>query len=326
MNGFDVSFATESKVPTWDPMQVPERFGPGQSLRYGWLPLRDPAEARHYGTRYWDEAGQEVTEGLRGDDSRVIMDRALPFIEKAVESSRPFLAVIWFHTPHLPVVTGGEYREPYRDRPLDEQLYYGAIGAMDEQVGRLREALRRWNVAEATLIWFASDNGPEINTPGSAGPFRDRKRSLYEGGIRVPALLEWPARIPAGRATDVPAVTSDYLPTVLDYLGAYPEESAMPLDGVSLRPLVDGHAYERPRPIGFQTRGMAALSDSRYKLVTLDDGPTAELYDLLADPSERRDLASRHPGVVGEMIRRLRAWQDSCERSSRGEDYGRETP
>jgi arylsulfatase A-like enzyme len=322
MNGFDVYFATESKVPTWDPMRVPEQFGPGQSLRYGWLPIPGSSGTRHYGTRYWDGEERAVTDDLRGDDSRLIMDRALPFIEGAVQASRPFLAVVWFHTPHLPVVTGEEYRGLYRELSLEEQLYYGAISAMDEQVGRLREALRRWGADENTMLWFASDNGPEDWTPGSPGPFRGRKRSLYEGGVRVPGLLEWPARILAARATDVPAVTSDYYPTVLDYLGTRPSEQIEPLDGISLRPLIEGRMNERPSAIGFETEGMAALSDRQYKLVIVTEGSRIELYDLLADPSESRDISSRYPEIVEEMTQRLRRWRESCARSSRGEDYG----
>ncbi len=321
MNGFDVYFATESKVPTWDPMLVPGRFGADQSRRYGWIPVRDRSMAKRFGTRYWDGEEQTVTDNLEGDNSRIIMDRALPFMEKAHRASKPFFAVIWFHTPHLPVVTGKKYRDLYRDRPLKEQLYYGAISAMDEQVGRLRSTLRRWAASENTMLWFASDNGPENRTPGSPGSFRGRKRSLYEGGVRVPGLLEWPARIRTARSTDVPAVTSDYFPTVLDYLGFTTGGRVDPIDGVSLKPLIEGTMKERPRPIGFQTRGMATLSDDRFKLVIQGKGQGVELYDLLADPSEKNDVASRHPEIVKEMTRQLRAWQESCARSSRGEDY-----
>jgi arylsulfatase A-like enzyme len=140
--------------------------------------------------------------------------------------------------------------------------------------------------------------------------------------VRVAGRLEWPAPILAARATHVPAVTSDYYPTVLDYLDVRPEGQVEPLDGVSLRPLIEGRMNERPRPIGFQTEGMATLSDNRYKLVIVTEGSRVELYDLLADPSESHDVASRHPKIVEEMTQRLRAWQESCVRSERGEDYG----
>ena len=118
------------------------------------------------------------------------------------------------------------------------QHYRGCITAMDEQVGRLRTELRAMGVARNTLVTFCSDNGPEGKTgsaPGSAGHLSGRKRDLLEGGIRVPGLMEWPARIRPGNTT-VPAVTSDYLPTLLEIIGAKPAENR-PLDGLSLLPL-----------------------------------------------------------------------------------------
>lgn len=129
------------------------------------------------------------------------MDRVIPFVETAVEQEKRFFAVIWFHAPHAPVVGGPELRALYREYGENQQHYYACITALDQQVGRLRQRLRELQVARDTMVWFASDNGPEGNpgpqgrSQGSAGPFRGRKRSLYEGGVRVPALLVWPARI-----------------------------------------------------------------------------------------------------------------------------------
>ncbi len=321
MNGFDVYFSTESKVPTWDPLLVPKKFGPDQSRHYGWVPVERAKDAEPYGTRYWNGAESAVVENVSGDDSRVILDRAIPFIEKSVAEAQPFFAVIWFHTPHLPVVAGKAYREMYGDRPLEEQLYYGCITAMDEQVGRLRKRLRELGVAENSMLFFASDNGPENGTPGSAGPFRGRKRSLYEGGVRVPALLEWPAKINQGRSSDYPAVTSDYFPTVLDVLGLKFKGQPEPIDGVSLLPLIEGTMKERPRAIGFQSGGMATLTGNRFKLVVAGNGQPIELYDLLEDPSEKNNVAASNEAVVTEMKGQLAAWQASCADSSRGGDY-----
>src|SRR5690606_10359941 len=101
--------------------------------------------------------------------------------------------------------------------------------------------------------------------PGSAGPFRGRKRSLYEGGIRVPAIIEWPAKIDGGRTSDIAACTSDYFPTVLDVLDRRPIELVEPLDGVSLLPLIEGQMTKRPQPIAFESAGQLALIDNRYK-------------------------------------------------------------
>lgn len=329
MHGFDECFCTESKVPTFDPLRVPRRFARGGSRAQGWDALAGGDEWDFYGTRYWNQQGEEIGEPLRGDDSRIILDRALPFIARAVEAGRPFLAVIWFHAPHLPVVAGPEHRALYAGENLLHGNYFGCVTALDEQVGRLRRTLRELQVADNTLVWFASDNGPEGNAraPGSAGSFRGRKRSLYEGGVRVPALLEWPAKIREPRATDFPAVTSDYLPTVLDVLGVPHPRPAVPLDGLSLLPLIEGTQHARPAPIGFRSGNMLALSGNRYKLVLPGGNQPAELYDLQADPAESRDLAGEQPEVVARMRRRLADWVRSCDASASGADYaGQDQP
>ncbi|MCA9271088.1 MAG: sulfatase-like hydrolase/transferase, partial [Planctomycetales bacterium] len=131
-NGFDTCFSTESKVPTWDPMRKPAR-GAGSA---GWDALDDDAPSLPYGTRYWTN-GKEVTDNLRGDDSRVVMDRALPFMQQAARAGKPFFAVIWFHAPHLPVVAGPEYAKIYAKHDSHRRNYFGCITALDEQVGRL---------------------------------------------------------------------------------------------------------------------------------------------------------------------------------------------
>lgn len=323
-HGFDVTFATEAKVPTYDPMHRPGEFEKGESLRYGWKALARspdggiPGDARPYGTHYWrgkEELVPVDSPLLRGDDSRVIVDQALPFIEKAVTDGKPFLAVIWFHTPHLPVVASARHRELFRHLSPPEQLYFGSIAAMDEQVGRLRERLRELGVERDTLVWFSSDNGPERGTPGSAGPLRARKRSLFEGGIRVPTVLEWPARIVGPRSSSVPGVSSDILPTILEMLGL--EKPRLPLDGVSLLPVLRDDAKERPSPIFFQTRSQLALSGNRYKLVVERGENRSRLFDLREDPAEAHDLAAEMPERVEALRKQLDEWVQSCEASLR---------
>ena len=334
MNGFDVYLSTESKVPTYDPLMVPKEFQPGQSRHYGWIPVEEEAQAEHYGTHYWDGEEHEVTENVRGDDSRVIVDRAVPFIRDAVKAGTPFLAVIWFHTPHLPVVADKAHRDMYKDLPVKEQLYYGCITAMDEQVARLHEELEKLGVRDNTMFWFSSDNGPENGTPGSAGPYRGRKRSLYEGGVRVPGMLVWPAKVTKPRAVTLPCCTSDYFPTVLEVLGFTMKGQPEPIDGVSLLPLIEGGMTERPRPIGFQSSGQLTLSDNRYKIVKVagkrgkgakdagaSAGSTFELYDLIEDPYEKTDIADKHPEVVEKMKATVTEWVRSCADSAAGRDY-----
>jgi arylsulfatase A-like enzyme len=309
-NGFDECFATEQAVPTWDPM-----------------------EDQPFETRYWTGAGRWAKDNLDGDDSRVIMDRAVPFVRKAVQADKPFLAIIWFHTPHSRVVAGPQYRAMYADQDENHQHYYGCITAMDEQMGRLRAELKTLGVADTTMLWFCSDNGPAgrgggtRQTPGarqqgSAGPFRGRKGSLYEGGVRVPGILIWPEKVKQPRVVDMPCVTSDYFPTILDVLGyRLPEAEARPYDGVSLLRLIEGRMRRRNRPIGFESKKNLSLVDDQYKLYSADGGETFELYDLIADPGEKKDLASDKPEIVTSMRHTLQTWRASCKASNAGDDY-----
>ncbi|HSI78314.1 MAG TPA: sulfatase-like hydrolase/transferase [Lunatimonas sp.] len=316
-NGFDVSFSTESKVPTWDPMVTPHPSAED-------IGNRIPGE--HYGTYYWTGEDEKVTDNLSGDDSRIIMDRVIPFIDQATSSKQPFLSVIWFHTPHLPVVAGPTYLNMYADFSEDKQHYYGSITAMDEQIGRLRDFLREKGVAENTIILFCSDNGPEgpaqINrTQGSAGPFRGRKRSLHEGGIRVPALIEWPAKIKAGQKTNLPASTSDFFPTLLGILGYENKEQVHPLDGINIYPLIQNETEKRETPIAFKFQKQQALMDNQYKLYSSDNGENFALFDLFNDPGETTDIAVAHPQTTSRLSNELRDWLISCEESNTGADY-----
>ncbi len=307
-NGFDVCFSTEAKVPTWDPMKKSE-------------------SNQHYGTYYWREDGTKATENLEGDDSRIIMDRVVPFIRNAAKQKKPFLAVVWFHTPHLPVIAGTKYRKMYSQYSEDEQHYYGCVTAMDEQMGRLRKELRELDIVNNTMVWFCSDNGPEGKdgrsgrTRGSAGFLRGRKRSLFEGGVRVPALLEWPERIKGQRVTDVPCCTSDYFPTTLDVLGIDIKGRPKPVDGVSLLPLIEGKMTKRPVPIAFESGGQLSLTDNRYKIYSNNKGKTYMLLDLIEDPGEKKDLAAEKPQILQSMKTTLEKWRKSCKDSLAGKDY-----
>ncbi len=298
-------------------------IAPGNAPRTAWDFLQDRSAGKSYGTRYWNEAGEIIGENLNGDDSRVIMDRAIPFIEAATKDSQPFFAVVWFHAPHLPVVAGPKHVAPYAKHRVYARNYYGCVSALDEQVGRLRAKLRELKIADNTMFWFCSDNGPEGQAgkaPGSAGHLRGRKRSLYEGGVRVPGILEWPGHLDAGRETEFPAVTSDYLPTVLDVLDIpYPE--SRPLDGISLVPLIEGRMKERASPIGFQSAKQQSWITQRHKIYSSDKGKSWELYDLVEDPGEKTNLAAEKPALVNEMASAFREWQRSCKDSDNGGDY-----
>jgi arylsulfatase A-like enzyme len=318
-HGVDLYFATESKVPTCDPMKLAEGKRPGDTWDY----LKPGEPYTGYGTYYWSNCtgrNEIVTENLAGDDSRVTMDRAIPFIEGAVAADQPFLAVIWFHAPHRPCVAAPEFHDMYADQPFEERNYYGCITGMDRQVGRLRARLKALGVARDTMLWFCSDNGPE-GGPGVTGGFRERKRSLHDGGVRVPGLLVWPDRAQAGRTEPTAVVTSDYLPTVMDALDIPAERIPYRLDGVSLMDLIAGDPFERDRPICFQYRMQANCSTDRHKYYQKAGGDP-ELYDMLADPYEAHDIAGDHPELVQELRKQFLAWQADTKGSFEGDEYG----
>ena len=323
-HGYHQYFCTESKVPTWDPMFKPPAFDTanGESLRFGWKAIDDGSPKVDYGTYYWIGHEQRDSNNLRGDNSRVIMDRVIPFVDAALNDDSPFFTTIWFHTPHLPLVSDVSHREQYAHLSLQEQLLYGSITAMDEQVGRLIAHLKSRDQFDNTMIWFCSDNGPEDGTPGSAGIYRERKRSLYEGGIRVPGIFSWPNKISAHSVLDYPMVTNDYLPTIVNLLALQYPGADRPLDGEDLSEVLMGTAKERTNPIGFRyAQSKYAWMTHQYKLISVDSGQTFELYDLIADPREQKNIFAKENNVAKDLLDQLTSWNASCSESTAGLDY-----
>jgi arylsulfatase A-like enzyme len=327
-NGFDESFSTESMVPTYNPYY--HIGGKYNTNEYRHVQAEPVEKGQRTGgniwkERYWTGPGQVVDEWLEGDDSKIIMDKALNFIQKQRNENIPFLAVIWFHTPHTPVVAGNEYRNLYQEQSIEKQHWFGSITAMDEQVGRLRSYLMKHNIADNTVLWFCSDNGPSyIHEHNSAGPLRGKKSELYEGGIRVPAIMEWPARFQNPMIVDVPVSTSDFYPTLLAITNTVIEEQP-PLDGENILPILEGRLDTRP-PIGFlsplpspkkkqetQMEEQLALIGRQYKIISMDNGLSYQLYDLIADEGETTDLANEHPDILKNMKDELLAWIKSCK-------------
>ena len=332
LHGFDVCFSSEAKVPTWDPMLTPDEKRADGGYRWG-----EPGSP--FGTHYWNQEGEIVTDNLEGDDSRVIMDRAVPFVKECVGSGRPFLSVIWFHTPHTPVVAGPEYRAMYSEFGEDEQHYYGCVTAMDEQVGRLNRLIEELGVGDETMIWFCSDNGPEGGVDlsrngrnrGVTGGLRGRKRSLFNGGIGVPALLKWPRLVEPGSGFTMPCSTLDYFPTVTELLG-YTMPDNRPIDGISLLPLLRGEARVRPKPIPYRFlerrdamfgSPTLAMIDNGYKFLTNLSADASEdmLFDVDDDVSETADLVRSQPDRAKKMREELAGFIASCKRSHEGADY-----
>jgi len=277
-----------------------------------------------------------VPEKFHGDSSDVTTDEALKFIRKQATAGKPFLSVIWFGSPHVPHEALAADKAPYAALPDKDQNYYGEITAIDRNVGRVRDALRELKIAENTIFWYCSDNGGAAG-PKSTGNLRGSKGTLYEGGLRVPGIVEWPARIKKPAVSDVPCSTLDIYPTILAATGSVAKQQIEPLDGINLLPLFDGQLTERSKAIPFWAHGKnqgghAALLAWPYKLhlnakgsdkknAKSADAQSILLYDVSKDPKETTDLAAQQPDRVAKMKAELQAWQASVDKSLAGEDY-----
>jgi len=198
----------------------------------------------------------------KGESSMVTVDAAIEFIRKHAETPQPFLAVVWFGSPHGPHQAIERDRALYADQNRKQQHFYGEITGMDRAFGKLRSELRTLGIRENTILWYCSDNGglPNLGTTGG----RANKGKVYEGGLRVPAILEWPARIGGHRVTKVPCNTSDIYPTLLEIAGVRMENQP-PLDGISLTALIAGRMKTRPKPMGFWDYPARGISVPSHK-------------------------------------------------------------
>jgi arylsulfatase A-like enzyme len=283
-----------------------------------------------------------VPEKFKGDGSDIVTDEALKFIRRQAGAGKPFFTVVWFGNPHVPHEALPADKALYAALPEKDQNYYGEITGVDRNVGKLRAALRELKVADNTLVWYCSDNGG-ANGPKSTGNLRGSKGTLWEGGLRVPGLVEWPARIPKPFTSDMPCSTLDIYQTVLAATGAKAEKQIQPLDGINLLPLFDGKMDARGKAIPFvaainRPGSHAALLDWPYKLHTDAGGGGGKkgavagavepvmLFDVSKDPKETTNLAAQQPERVEKMTAELAAWKSSVEKSLSGADYGSAAP
>jgi arylsulfatase A-like enzyme len=278
-----------------------------------------------------------VAEKFRGDGSDIAMDEALKFIRKQAGTGKPFFTVVWFGNPHTPHEALPADKAAYAQLPEKDQNYYGELTGVDRNVGKLRAALRELKVADHTLVWYCSDNGGAAG-PKSTGNLRGSKGTLWEGGLRVPGLVEWPARIPKPFVSELPCSTLDIYQTVLAATGAVAAKQIQPLDGINLLPLFDRQLDARGKAIPFVAQisrpgAHAALLDWPYKLHTDASGARGKkgavggevepvmLFDISKDPKETVNLAAQQPERVAKMSAELAAWKTSVEKSLAGGDY-----
>ena len=312
------------------------------------IPKDDPLNPGALGFDHWLSAAnvfdlnptlsrRGATERLTGESSELLVREALRFIGEETAAGKRVFVLIWYASPHRPFAALARDQAAFSQLDPPSRDHHAELVAMDRSIGILRQGLRELGIARDTLLWFNSDNGglPDIGygpeypavLPDTTGPLRGFKKDFYEGGLRVPGIIEWPAGI-APRVSKYPASTLDIFPTLIDVAGLDPASINPVHDGVSIAPVFRAEPSRRRQPIGFRAGGVAWL-DNDYKLVRNYDAPADapfELYNLAEDPSELRDLSAERPVIAKRMAAELTMWNASVDRSMTGADYAAATP
>ena len=297
--------------------------------RYKRLELYDGVEVIDYVDTLEDQ----------GDLTRGATERAVDFIERKAGDS-PFFVYVPYSMPHVPLGVSERWAG------TAEQGRYGeVIQEIDWSVGEVLAALKRTGELDNTLVIYTSDNGPWMNYgthAGSAGPLREGKGTMFEGGARVPCIMAWPGRIPEGVVLDQVGATIDLVPTIAELTGAALPDR--PIDGVSLAGLITGESDDGPRDefAYYYGRQLQAVRKGNWKLhlphrhrtyvgkTPGEDGfpgPTGtgrvsyDLFNLADDPGERRNVADLHPAIVEDLKALAESYR---ERLGDGERAGSE--
>ena len=282
-----------------------------------WMATQNNAAPTHENPSNFVRNGTPVGE-MQGYSAPLVVGEAVRWLREKRDPARPFFLTVWTHEPHYPIKSDPKFKALYPQLADDVQREHHAnVTQMDDAFGQLVKALGDLRLEESTFVFFTSDNGPEgdgIKAPGrgSTGGLRGRKRDLHEGGIRVPAIVRWPGKIPANSTLDVPVIGSDVLPTVLAVTGANAASLGnRTLDGVNVLPLLQGESntVERPQPL-FWRLDMApnakiALRAGDMKILADPARDVFEMYDLKNDPQETTDLRESKPAEFAELKKRL---------------------
>lgn len=263
------------------------------------------------------------------DDSHFLVDLFEDFLKNR-NASIPFFTILAFHSVHSQYLATPRWLKFYKDYTVstDKKHYLGTLSGLDEAIGRVRRLLQLHGVYNNTMLWFSSDNGPQKGEPGSTGGLYGRKGSVWEGGIRVPGIIEWPAVITENRKSSVPVVTSDLLPTVADIVGLdIPHH--ITLDGISILPILQNRRNYRGKNINFafhihqgnlNSKFSGATIGDRYKYHAAFDRGKMEkfyLFDLMSDRTETVNVSSAHINETLSMKAELEHFLKSVTKSAK---------
>lgn len=256
-----------------------------------------------------------------------ITDKSVDFIRR--HKDEPFMLYVAYNAPHYPMHAPEKYMKRFAHLPWDRQVMAAMISAVDDGVGEIRNELIRQGIADNTIIYFQSDNGPsresrnwldgrqDLYYGGTSGIFKGHKFSLFDGGIRIPAILHWPEKL-SGKVVDTPHIAADVFPTILEACGG--DVSEYDLDGISLMPLVEGTGEAQHEYIFWEMEGQTAVRKGRYKLVIngrLEEFSQVQdeyfLSDIESDPGENINLTDTLPEVFEELKNAALSWREGIE-------------
>lgn len=269
----------------------------------------------------------------QGYSTDLIAEAASRFIADAAKEEGPFFCYVPFNAPHSPFQAPQKYLNQYSELALKnvgrkkrtgnnqtKQTLAAMISCMDDGIGRILRSIDDAGVAENTIVWFFSDNGGIQAVAENNLPLRGNKLSVFEGGVRVPACVRWPAGLKGGRKVSAPLSCMDVLPTVARLAGIG-RQSTKPLDGLNVLPVLTGEQTVLKRDLFFyhgqsgEQNELNALTTPEWKLIIL--GPCLSksdfhsekhqrmLFAIVDDPLEKNDLAEKHPEVVAMLASRM---------------------
>src|SRR5262249_36210082 len=265
---------------------------------------------------FWDE---DVPLHRTGYLTDLLGSHAVEVIQGYAKTQQPFLISLHFSAPHWPWEGPGDEAESERLRQPgsrgladfdggSQKTYQRMIEAMDRQIGRVLEALQANGLTENTIVIFTSDNGGERFA--DTWPFTGKKTELLEGGLRIPMVIAWPARIASGRTSDQVAISMDWLPTLLAAAGAA-SDPAYPPDGMNLLPTLTDNAAAVDRKLfwRYKANWQRAARIGDYKFLKILDNTF--LFNVVEDPLERGNLKERHKDVYDRIVAEWQAWNAS---------------
>ncbi len=270
---------------------------------------------RHDGTPdLWDDDRERHETGYLTD---LLGAHAVTSIGRYAAAGAPFLISLHFTAPHWPWEGAKDKAEsrrlaastkPFADYDTDggsQKIYAAMVMRMDQQVGRVLEALDQHRIANETIVIFTSDNGGERYS--DTWPFTGKKTELLEGGLRIPAIIRWPRRVPAGAVSDQVMISMDWLPTLLEIAGSAPDPD-YPSDGMNLTSTLLYGAPPKARSLCWRYLNMSqeACRDGDWKYLKILENRF--LFNIVEDPLERANLKNRYPGVYKRLVGIYEAW------------------